>query len=199
MIRQKISSNAESMEALHLVHGWIPGSASIRPNPTTIEKKANFIANLLNRYATLQDFVLHRFFGLTTAVRGDWIHSRTYVPDTEIAAARSTASESSHRHAFRLVPNLFAYQVPAGTHHSVIWFLLNGNEPTNTDGSNHLSLADDEINASIEDALKQLQGRDENHFSFVWYPNPKPTVVSEILFHVQVFWIPGPSVTNEAL
>ena len=192
MIRQKISSNLESMEELHLKHGWIPGSASIRPDPTTIDRKANYMANLLMRYATLQDVVLHRFFGLKTALQGNWTQSRMYVPESEIVAARFAASVNSPRHAFRLVPNLFPYQVPTGTHHSVIWFLM--------DGTSHVSPSDDEINASIEEGLRaQLQGSDQQHFSFVWYPNPKPTVVSTVLFHVQVFWISTLSVTNEIL
>ncbi|CAF5119086.1 unnamed protein product, partial [Rotaria socialis] len=80
----------------------------------------------------------------------------------------------SNTHEFRFVPNLFSYQVPTGTNHYVIWFLLNGDEPI--DPTTQSPILDDEINSSIETALEQLLGPTNNKFSFVWYLNPKPTI-----------------------
>jgi hypothetical protein len=188
MIRQKISSSLDSMQELHLIYGWIPGSENIRPNDDMKEKKKNYITNMLTRYVSLQDFVLHRFFGLKPIVQGDWTNSRLHVPDTEISLARINRTNNSNHHEFRLVPNLFSYQVPAGTNHYVIWFLLNGNE--SIDPTTHSPLTDDEITSGIDEALRQLLGPTNDKFSFVWYLNPKQTIVSDVLYHVQVFWIP---------
>lgn len=188
MFRQKISTNLESMQELHLKHSWIPGAESIRPNAALIEKKQNYITNMLTRYGTLQDFFLHRVFQLKPNVQGNWQNSKMHVADTEIAAARAAAMEKPHRHAYRFIPNLFSYQVPVGTKHYVIWFLLNGNETP--DPITKAPISDDEINTSIEEALRQLLGPTNDQFSFVWYLNPKPTVTSDVLYHVQVFWIP---------
>jgi hypothetical protein len=188
MFRQKISTNLDSMQELHIQHGWIPGSASIRPNPDIIEKKSNYITNMLTRYLGLQDFILHRFFGLKPENQGEWNNSRMHVPETVIASAREAVMKTSKRHEVRFVPNLFSYQVPAGTNHYVIWFLLNGNETF--DPITNSPISDDEINSSIQEAIQQLLGPTNDKFSFVWYLNPKPTIVSNVLYHVQVFWIP---------
>ncbi|CAF0803817.1 unnamed protein product [Rotaria sp. Silwood1] len=188
MIRQKISPNTETMQELHLKYGWIPGAESIRPNSEIKEKKNNYITNMLTRYVSLQDFVLHRFFGLKYILQGDWNNSRMHVSDTEISSARIAMKQHSKTHEFRLVPNLFSYQVPSGTNHYVIWFLLNGNE--SIDSTTHSPITDNEINSSIEEALRQLLGSNNDKFSFVWYLNPKPTIISDVLYHVQVFWIP---------
>ncbi|CAF3330169.1 unnamed protein product [Rotaria sp. Silwood2] len=188
MIRQKISTNPESMQELHLKYGWIPGGESIRPDTASKEKKHNYITNMLTRYVSLQDFVLHRFFGLKFVLQGNWNNSRMHVPDTEISSARIAMKQNSKTHEVRFVPNLFSYQVPADTNHYVLWFFLNGNE--SIDPITHSPIADDEINSSIDEALRQLLGSDNNKFSFVWYLNPKPTIISDVLYHVQVFWIP---------
>jgi len=188
MIRQKISSNVDTMEELHIKYGWIPGRVSIRPNDELKEKKNNYITNILMRYVSLQDLVLHRFFGLKSEIQGDWTTSKMHVSDTEISSARIAAMKNSNLHAFRFLPNMFSYQVPVGTNHYVIWFLLNGNE--NIDPTTHSPLTDSEINSSIEEAIRLLLGPTNDKFSFVWYLNPKPTIVSDFLYHVQVFWIP---------
>ena len=188
MIRQKISTNLEIMQELHKKYGWTPGSESIRPDPATKERKHNYMTNMLIRYGSLQDFVLHRFFGLKPENRGDWNNSRMYVSETQILAARTAASTKSNRHEYRFKPNLFSYQVPVGTNHYVIWFLLNGNETL--DPVTQSPLTDEEINLSIEEALQELLGPNNNTFSFVWYLNPKQTIISHVLYHVQVFWIP---------
>ena len=183
MIRQRILSNLESMEELHRQHSWIPDSQSIRPDPDTIEKKKNYFDNMLNRYVTMQDFILHRFFGLNTETRGEWAQSKLYVSDLQVRKSL----ENSDGYLFRLVPNTFPYKVPTGTQHYVLWILLS--DPSKN--KDHLvpPLSDDQINHCIETALIQLLGHEKNNFSFVWYPNPKPTIISDLLFHVQVFWI----------
>lgn len=188
MIRQRISPDLANMQKLHLEYGWIPGHQSIRPTDDIKEKKHNYITNMLDRYGSLQDLVLHRFFGLKYINQGSWNDSRMHVPDTEISAARTAAKENSIAHDFRFVPNTFSYQVPPGTNHYVIWFLLDGNETINPITQSPLS--DEEINSCIEKALQKLLGPTNTTFSFVWYLNPKPTVVSHVLYHVQVFWIP---------
>ena len=110
MIRQKISSDVDSMDKLHLKYGWIPGSESIRPDPTVIEKKKNYITNMLERYVSLQDFVLHRIFRLKPIVQGDWNKSRLHVPDAEISSVRLAVAKTTNRHEVRYVSNLFYFQ-----------------------------------------------------------------------------------------
>ncbi|CAF1232285.1 unnamed protein product [Adineta steineri] len=176
------------MQELHLRYSWIPGSESIRPNAENRQKKENYIKNMLTRYTSLQDFVLHKFFGLKPVVQGDFINSRLQVPSTEISSARIAHTKDTNRHEFRFVTNLFSYHIPTGTNHYVIWFLLNGNE--SIDPKTNSPLTNDEINSSIEEALRQKLGSTNDTFSFVWYLNPKQTIVSDVLYHVQVFWIP---------
>lgn len=188
MLRQRICPSLENMQELHTKYGWVPGPASIRPNPEIIEKKHNYISNMLTRYRTLQDFFLHRIFGLKSHNQGDWNNSRMCVSDEEILKAKTGAMEKSNHHEYRFIPNLFSYQVPTDTNHYVIWFLLNGNETI--DPVTHSPVTENEINSCIEEALRKHLGPSNETFQFVWYLNPKPTVVSEILYHVQVFWIP---------
>ena len=182
-MRQRISSDIDEMEALHLQHGWIPGAASIRPTTDIMETKRNYISNMLTRYESLEDFILHRMFGLRAVVKGGWESSKLHVSEEEISTA---AFNKSDRHECRLMPNLFSYQVPVGTNHYVMWFLLRGNESHNAPCQSPIS--DEEINSSIEEALQRQLGSKTADFSFVWYPNPKPTIPSKALFHVQVFW-----------
>jgi hypothetical protein len=186
MIREKISSNIDVMQELHVKYGWIPGRENIRPHTETIEKKTNYIENMLKRYETIQDMFLHSVFGLKTETKGDWLQSKMFVSQQEIDVARQKALTNGKKHEFRFIPNRFPYQLPVGTNHYVIWFLLDGNEKI--DAASHSNLSDNEINACIEQAIGQLLGANNTRFSFVWYPNPKPTIVSDVLHHVQVFW-----------
>lgn len=73
---------------------------------------------------------------------------------------------------FRLKEQPFPYQVPTGTVHLVAWF---SNGPW----------AEANIALSIERAIDELGGGD-----FVYYTNPKKSVVDDRLEHVQVFWCP---------
>ena len=34
---------------------------------------------------------------------------------------------------------------------------------------------------------------------FVWYPNPKPSVIDDVLSHVQVFWRPSHEVDVQSI
>lgn len=73
-----------------------------------------------------------------------------------------------------LVPQSFPYMVPTGTTHLVLWC-----------SSPRKQWSDADINLAIANALEEQGGGD-----FAWYFNPKPTVIAEEMFHVQVFWRP---------
>lgn len=182
MIRQRICSNPQEMEELHQKHSWIPGGESIRPSPEMKEKKRNYMENILTRYESLQDLVLHRFFNLSVESQGNWSESKFHVRSAVIESALA----NSNGYIYRIVPNTFAYQVPSGTNHYVLWFLYNDKFRNCEDFA--AAITDEEINRCIEDSLKQRVEADKANFSFVWYPNPKSTVHCERLYHVQVFW-----------
>lgn len=76
----------------------------------------------------------------------------------------------------RLVPQQFPYSLPAGTVHLVLWC-----------SSPHADMTDEAITAAIASAVDTQGGG-----AFVWYENPKPSIVDPQLSHVQVFWT-GPA------
>lgn len=68
----------------------------------------------------------------------------------------------------------FKYNVPFNTHHYVLW---------NIEQNLSYDYDDNTINQKIKEELDKIC----SSYDFVWYKNPKPTVME--YYHVQVFWI----------
>jgi hypothetical protein len=73
-------------------------------------------------------------------------------------------------------PSTFRYNLPNYCNHYVLWSSQN---------NYYHSYTDEDINNQINTQLKNLLAN--NNYDFVWYKNPKPTVID--FWHVQVFWI----------
>lgn len=81
-----------------------------------------------------------------------------------------TLSSSAAPFVFRLLDQPFPYQVPRGTVHLVAWFSSG-------------IWSDAALTGAIAQAIDQRGGGD-----FVYYTNPKKSIVLDELDHVQVFW-----------
>ena len=42
-LRCRIDSDSAAMQALHELHGWVPGAESIRPHPDVLEEKQTYL------------------------------------------------------------------------------------------------------------------------------------------------------------
>lgn len=58
LLRAKVSSNVDDLEALHKTTGWTPGMACIRPTEESRREKAQLLDNAKRRYVTTRDYVL---------------------------------------------------------------------------------------------------------------------------------------------
>jgi hypothetical protein len=70
---------------------------------------------------------------------------------------------------YHFAPNLFPYAVPEGTRHYILWL------------PSPIEVAEETVNRYLTEAVLREGGED-----FVWYYNPKPTILE--IYHVQVFW-----------
>jgi hypothetical protein len=156
----KICNDLEELDKLHELTGWTPSSRHIRPSPEIISKKNVFLSNLKAIYNDVSDYILHKLFGYK-------IHRDLNYPFKLII----TDNIQERRNV--LVENIFPYQTTDETKHLIMWYIIpiGGTIPT-----------DDEISCDIEKELKKFFLSE-----FVWYENPKMSVVSNKLYHVQVF------------
>lgn len=194
----KVSSDRDALEELAARTGWTPGRAATRPSEESVLDKAQLLENAMRRYRDVASYVLHRVFKLSASSTGGFASSILFVSEETLKEARRTKEGSAANYESNLFlglttfaeresgsrprevvfnDNLFPYMLPEGTHHSVLWLLLDQDE---SDEHHHIS--DEEISQYLE---KELASPD---IEYVWYRNPKPTVQDNITFHVQVFW-----------
>ena len=104
-------------------------------------------------------------------------------PTQRRADGRRCVVEAPPPGRFALRPQPFPYLLPVGTQHLVLW-----------SSSPRAATSADAITAAIADALDAEHGggRSGGGGDFVWYENPKKSVVDARLHHVQVFWRPPP-------
>ncbi len=177
-LRCKVSSDRDELERLHRERGWTPGREAIRPSPESIADKAILLSNVVRHYDTVRTYVLHRIFRLSASSVGSFSSSLLVVTDETLnSAQRSRSERESGSRARKSVfcDNLFPYLLPPGTRHCVLWVLLDSDESDET-----LHMGDDEITELVS---RQVGEEKE----FVWYRNPKPSVVDNVTYHVQVF------------
>jgi hypothetical protein len=72
------------------------------------------------------------------------------------------------------IPSTFRYNLPPIANHYVLW---------NSDQDFTFDYDEEFINMKIKEELAKIS----TSYDFVWYKNPKPTVME--FYHVQVFWI----------
>jgi hypothetical protein len=134
-------------------HAWLPGE----PRPTThaIARKHTTLTADLQQWTSPDAFISHAVFETPASVTHDG-KSHAEVP----------------LHGVVLRPNAWAYQIPPGTHHDVLWV---------ADGKRW----DD------ADVDRQLLIFLPRFAQYVWYDNPKPSFThGHELRHVQVLWRP---------
>ena len=66
-LRCRIDSDPAAMQALHELHGWVPGAESIRPHPDVLEEKLVYQANTEQFYSSAIDCVLDMVFDCPTS------------------------------------------------------------------------------------------------------------------------------------
>jgi len=110
--------------------------------------------------------ILHTIFGLPTRRGADGRRFATAVPPAG---------------QFRLMEQQFPYELPSGTRQMVFWSAKSSGQ-----------MESDVISARISEELDRLHGGGVVGAGgdFIWYANPKMSVIDERLYHVQVFWRP---------
>ena len=161
----RVSSHTTELQRLHDTYGWMIGREHIRPVETVMTWKKEALRKALVEYVTYADSILVDLFGCTS----------------ELVGSRRMASpfgkEEINRYVF--VPSMFPYQVPQGTFHYIIWYLI----ACGTDKD----ITEDQVNQNICTELCKLFPNRE--FEFGWYENPKSTIGSDArICHAQVFW-----------
>ncbi len=159
-INGKISSSLEDLNALNLVHPWLPNAATIRPSPEVLLEKQRAMNDVMYEWHTVWDYILYTVFGAQQRIN---------------AFAKREVAPNSFLKEWVFAPSLFPYALPAGTNHYILWYVYNN---CNDD------IDDEEINGRIKNSLQSSLGHSD--FEFAWYKNPKPTVPQ--FWHVQVFW-----------
>jgi hypothetical protein len=159
-INGKISSSLLDLNALNVVHRWLPNAEAIRPSPEVLLEKQHAMAEVMYQWHAVWDYILHTVFGSQKQLN---------------AWGKYEAVPLSFLKEWVFDPSLFPYALPAGTNHYILW---NVNKTYSDD------FDDDDINGRIKNALQSQIGH--SNFEFAWYKNPKPTVPQ--FWHVQVFW-----------
>ena len=162
MLRTKISSDLEELDAINAKWNFCPSAEQVRPTPELKEIKAQKLESISNEWKEFVDFIYHDVFECSyieiTLESGE---SRRTVPNRHRVIRMNRVFKAQ----------MFPYQV--SSNHSVMWY------PDNTQRK-----TDEEITLDIETDLKRELNTDT--FDFAWYVNPKMTVPE--FFHVQVFW-----------
>ena len=160
MLRCKISSDYGDLDKLYETLNWIPNSVSVRPAPAILEEKARTMIEIDEKWVTFRDYILFRVFGRDFGINED---GKFYAYDQIIGM---------ETRLFK--PNAYPYSIDYGNHW-VMWY-----------GSENQPYCDEQINADIETAVKEMVRADES-YDFAWYENPKMSVPA--FYHVHVFWI----------
>ena len=159
MLRCKISSELDTLQALHEVYGWVPGEDNVRPSPVVRAQKDLMLSNMSRMWVSHADWVCQSVFGCKVTRR----------PDGRKVAERPAAG------SLKLVPQPWPYDLPVGTQHMVLWCV---GAPAAWREN------EDAITAALTRELDARAGGGD----FVWYENPKMSVEDDGLYHVQVFW-----------
>lgn len=195
-LRCRVNSDAEELQLLHEVYGWIPGRDNVRPKPEVRAQKELLLANLEAMWASPLDWVFHHVFGAATTRGTDGKRSATR-PQPGLTVFK---------------PNPFPYDVPRGTEHWVFWMASPEAEWPEERISTCISQAVDARGGGDYGACERLPKRRKQvapkppsarlshalcvRACAVWYPNPKMSVPDPNLFHVQVFWLPDKPVVS---
>lgn len=184
-LRGRVSSDVEELQRLHdSGYPWLPDAASVRPPPAARREKQQLLDNAVRRYDSTRSYVLHRIFRLACESRGAFEAPVLFVSEaTEAAARRPAGSADDVPRLTRFVPNAFPYTLCPDTRHYVLWFLLDHGED---EAAAAAALTDGVVNGTLRAELDALQP--DGAYDFVWYRNPKPSVVDGVTYHVQVFW-----------
>ena len=86
-----------------------------------------------------------------------------------LSACKDDCGRGKGIQPYHFAPNLFPYAVPEGTRHYILWL------------PSPVEVAEETVNRYLTEAVLREGGED-----FVWYYNPKPTILE--IYHVQVFW-----------
>ena len=184
-----VSSDAEELQLLHEVYGWVPGRDNVRPTPAVRAQKELLLSNLGSMWVSSIDWVFHHVFGS---------------PTTREKGKRRAERPQVGRTVFK--PNPYPYDVPDEAVHWVFWM-----------ASPAAEWPEARITAGIKEAIAALGGGDFGaqaaartralpalrsiaphratppHTAFspaVWYANPKMSLPDPNMYHVQVFWRP---------
>jgi hypothetical protein len=159
-INGKISSALLDLNALNVVHRWLPNAESIRPSPAVLLAKQIACDRIELDWNTVRDYILHIVFGAQKQLN---------------VLGEYEAVPLSYTKEWCFAASLFPYNLPTGTNHYILW---NVNKTYSDD------FDDDDINGRIKNMIQEELGN--SNFEFAWYKNPKPTVPQ--FWHVQVFW-----------
>lgn len=170
MLRTRIEPNLETLDILNQFYYWIPDSKSIRPKPQDLENKFLLSKQIESNWVGWKDYILHNIFGYKYDLNSD---------GKKFISSSNNNVLTCNNWIFS--PSVFRYNISnPETNHWILW---------NKEKNFYYDYPDELINQIIEEKITKHLGDNAScsSFEFVWYKNPKPTILE--FYHVQVFWI----------
>ncbi|KAL0488550.1 hypothetical protein AKO1_015764 [Acrasis kona] len=141
MLRGEISSNIDDLDNLNQQFEWLPNSITIRPTFELYSQKNDALAEINERWHSIEDYILHKVFGKLITTYEDKFKALENDLTCEVQVFER---------------NEFPYQIPVGNHW-VLWY-----------GSKTQPYSSAQISKHIESQLTKILGED-TIFDFAWY------------------------------
>ena len=107
MINCKIESDFDSLDSLYQKTEWTPNSSQVRPSDVVLNKKREEINEILNKYNSLKDYILHTIFKIPVVKEDGKLRSKDYAENNNCC----------------LFINKYPYNLNFGTKHYILWYL----------------------------------------------------------------------------
>jgi len=107
MINCKIESDFDSLDSLYQKTKWTPNSSQVRPSDVVLNKKIEEINEILNKYHSLKDYILHIIFKIPVTRERGKLKSKHYSENNNCC----------------LFINKYPYNLNFGTKHYILWYL----------------------------------------------------------------------------
>ena len=155
---------------------WLPGQVNIRPKAAEKKAKNEKINAEQAECASGMDYIFDHVF-----------ECESKKDDSGLLAVSN--KEKLRQEVFK--PNRFPYHLYPRTQHYVMWY-SSGDETT---------ISAEKVTKDINEEIKKLvdsvdkKDKDKDNYDFVWYFNPKVTVID--VYHAQVLWIANKNDIND--
>ncbi len=162
-LQKRIDCDLDSLDYYNSLYEWVPSRFMIRPTPEILDYKIKKLQDIELQWNSYFDFILFHVFQQKYLLTNE---NKKYIPNFQNLILDE----------YLFIPSDFPYQIPKYANHYVLW---------NSKYNIYYDFDDNIINTILLQKIKEIVKND--HFDFVWYKNPKPTIPE--FYHIQVFWI----------